>query len=88
MTSSDASGVIHLWNTEQDHNISEPVASLLGHEARVSKIAFHPSYKYVASASFDETWRLWDLETHQEIWMQRHYHDGTGGTTHYILFNH
>lgn len=30
----------------------------------------HPSGDYIASASFDTTWRLWDAETTQELLLQ------------------
>ncbi|CCK71051.1 U4/U6-U5 snRNP complex subunit PRP4 KNAG_0F03870 [Huiozyma naganishii CBS 8797] len=46
------------------------VATLGGHENRVVNTVFHPSDKYVASASFDTTWRLWDVETAQELQLQ------------------
>ncbi|EST07284.1 WD40 repeat [Kalmanozyma brasiliensis GHG001] len=48
-----------LWSLESDR----PLATLQGHEARVARTAFHPSGDYVASASFDGTWRLWDVST-------------------------
>lgn len=41
-----------------------------GHEDRVCRVAFHPSGDYVASASFDTTWRLWDVNTSQELLLQ------------------
>lgn len=41
-----------------------------GHQARVCRVAFHPSGDYVASASFDTTWRLWDVNTSKELLLQ------------------
>jgi U4/U6 small nuclear ribonucleoprotein PRP4 len=41
----------------------EEVAHLRGHAARLCSIAFHPTGQYVATTSFDHTWRLWDVET-------------------------
>lgn len=38
------------------------VQTLKGHSARVCRIGFHPSGKYLGSASYDGTWRLWDVE--------------------------
>jgi len=38
-------------------------AHLKGHAARLSSVAFHPTGKFVATTSFDHTWRLWDVET-------------------------
>ncbi|KAL3762680.1 hypothetical protein ACHAWU_001625 [Discostella pseudostelligera] len=44
------------------YNIVE-CAHLKGHAARLCSVAFHPTGKYVATTSFDHTWRLWDVET-------------------------
>mmetsp|Transcript_21359 Transcript_21359/g.46381 ORF Transcript_21359/g.46381 Transcript_21359/m.46381 type:complete len:578 (-) Transcript_21359:683-2416(-) len=38
-------------------------AHLKGHAARLSSVAFHPTGRFVATTSFDHTWRLWDVET-------------------------
>ncbi|PWN50027.1 WD40 repeat-like protein [Violaceomyces palustris] len=55
-----------LWNLESD----KPISRLNGHEARVCRTSFHPSGSYVASASFDGTWRLWDVEMSKELLIQ------------------
>ena len=56
---------------EVQRNISEsPLAILKGHQDRVCRVAFHPSGDYVASASFDTTWRLWDVNMAQELLLQ------------------
>lgn len=47
-----------------------PATVLTGHKARVVRTVFHPSGNYVASASFDGTWRLWDVEKEKELLMQ------------------
>lgn len=59
-------GAIHLWSLTQD----TPLATLTGHTARVCRIAFHPSGAYLASASFDTTWRLWDVTRATELQLQ------------------
>ncbi len=41
----------------------EEMAVLKGHAARLCKVAYHPSGRYVGTTSFDHTWRLWDVET-------------------------
>ncbi|ODQ65506.1 WD40 repeat-like protein [Nadsonia fulvescens var. elongata DSM 6958] len=40
------------------------------HDSRVARVAFHPSGRYLASASFDTTWRLWDLTRETELLLQ------------------
>lgn len=55
-----------LWSLDSDR----PLATLRGHEARVARTAFHPSGDYVASASFDGTWRLWDVSTSECLTIQ------------------
>jgi U4/U6 small nuclear ribonucleoprotein PRP4 len=36
----------------------------------VCRTEFHPSGRYAASASYDTTWRLWDVETTTELLLQ------------------
>lgn len=58
LASGGAEGLVNLWSLNQDM----PVASLTGHDQRVCRVEFHPSGKYLASASEDATWRLWDVQ--------------------------
>ncbi|GAV48626.1 hypothetical protein ZYGR_0N00300 [Zygosaccharomyces rouxii] len=51
-------------------NTLEEMATLNGHENRVTDSKFHPSGRFIASASFDMTWRLWDVETQEELLLQ------------------
>lgn len=53
------------------HSSSDaPISVMQGHQGRVCRVAFHPSGDYVASASFDTTWRLWDVVTAKELLLQ------------------
>ncbi|WIA19731.1 hypothetical protein OEZ85_005656 [Tetradesmus obliquus] len=36
---------------------------LTGHTERLARVAFHPMGHHLATASFDTTWRLWDVES-------------------------
>ena len=38
-----------------------------GHTMRLGRLAFHPMGQHLATASYDETWRLWDVETGQSL---------------------
>jgi U4/U6 small nuclear ribonucleoprotein PRP4 len=58
---------------ENDKNfpfVIEEAAHLKGHAARLSSTAFHPQGDYVATTSFDHTWRLWDVATGTEVLLQ------------------
>nr|OQO17549.1 hypothetical protein B0A51_15193 [Rachicladosporium sp. CCFEE 5018] len=66
LASGGGEGNVNLWSLEQD----TPLASLSGHAARVVRTAFHPSGRYLASASYDTTWRLWDVNTTTELLCQ------------------
>ncbi|QLG72258.1 hypothetical protein HG535_0C06130 [Zygotorulaspora mrakii] len=61
-------GLVRLFIVEQQQIQESSI--LKGHERRVAGTAFHPSQLYVASASFDMTWRLWDLNTGKELLLQ------------------
>lgn len=66
LASGGGEGAIHLWSLDADL----PIATLSGHSARVARVEYHPSGNYLASASFDTTWRLWDLPTQKELLLQ------------------
>lgn len=57
---------VHLWSLKDE----APLAVMQGHQGRVCRTAFHPSGNYVASASFDTSWRLWDVLTQKELLLQ------------------
>lgn len=46
-----------LWSSK-----GKALVVLGSHSDRLSKIAFHPSGRLLATACFDQKWRLWDLE--------------------------
>ncbi|CAG8693020.1 623_t:CDS:2, partial [Scutellospora calospora] len=66
LASGAADGLINLWSLESD----SPLGTLQGHTSRVAKIDFHPSGRFIASASYDYSWRLWDVETTGELLLQ------------------
>ncbi|KAK3937177.1 serine threonine kinase PRP4 [Diplogelasinospora grovesii] len=66
LASGGAEGQIHLWSLTQD----TPLSTLSGHSQRVCRVEFHPSGRYLASASEDTSWRFWDVETSTELLLQ------------------
>ncbi|CAH1108802.1 unnamed protein product [Psylliodes chrysocephalus] len=64
MASCAADGSVKLW----DFVSEEPIADIEGHMPhRVSRIAFHPSGRFLGTCCFDNSWRLWDLHQCQEV---------------------
>ncbi|RYP52191.1 hypothetical protein DL768_002633 [Monosporascus sp. mg162] len=66
LASGGADGQVYLWSLTKD----TPLSSLEGHAQRVCRVEFHPSGRYLATASEDTTWRLWDVETTTELLLQ------------------
>lgn len=54
----DEMGAIKIWDIEK----SAPMANPTGHRARINDLKFDPRDQVLASASFDGSVRMWDLE--------------------------
>ena len=54
----NSQGAVYLWNLET----GEELNVLRGHTASITGIAFTPDGKYMATASYDGTVRLWNME--------------------------
>ncbi|KAL1963845.1 hypothetical protein VTN77DRAFT_7776 [Rasamsonia byssochlamydoides] len=72
-------GNVVLWSLDK----TQPLATLSGHSERVCRVEFHPSGQYLASASYDTTWRLWDVETTTELLLQ----EGHSREVYTVAFN-
>ncbi|MCJ1464439.1 hypothetical protein MMC07_003052 [Pseudocyphellaria aurata] len=66
LATSGGEGNIHLWSLNQE----TPISTLSGHTSRVCRVEFHPSGQFLASASYDTTWRLWDVNMTTELLLQ------------------
>lgn len=79
LASCASDGTVKLWSLNSD----ESVADISGHVPhRVSKLAFHPSGRFLGTACYDSSWRLWDLEQKQEVLHQ----EGHAKAVHSIAF--
>ncbi|RAK74110.1 putative pre-mRNA splicing factor [Aspergillus fijiensis CBS 313.89] len=79
LVSGGGEGNVCLWSLAKE----QPLATLSGHSGRVCRTEFHPSGRYVASASYDTTWRLWDVETTAELLLQ----EGHSREVYAVAFN-
>lgn len=50
-----------------NYSSDEPKADVPGHNHRVSRIAYHPSGRFLGTCCYDSSWRLWDLEQEEEV---------------------
>ena len=64
----------HYW----DRLIHSPLLDLNGHSDAVTSVAFSPDGKFLASASWDKTIKVWDAKSGQETLSLRH--PGGAGT--------
>jgi U4/U6 small nuclear ribonucleoprotein PRP4 len=63
LASCAADGSVCLWNLESE----SPIAELESHKERVARLSFHPSGRFIGTACYDHSWRLFDLETNVEV---------------------
>ena len=65
LASCDQEGMVNLWSMEGED--CTPLVTLPDHESRVSRCAFHPSGNFLATCVYDNSWRLFDVETKTEL---------------------
>ncbi|PWN40903.1 WD40 repeat-like protein [Ceraceosorus guamensis] len=75
LASAASDGLIKLWSVprpkkEGEKSSTAPLSTLKGHDARVARISFHPTGSHLVSASYDGTWRLWDVQSGKELLVQ------------------
>ena len=46
---------------------AKPAYVVRGHDKEVWSVAFHPNNRYLLSASWDTTVRMWDFKTGNEV---------------------
>lgn len=79
MATGGSDGTVKLWGFGNE----DALADIAGHVPhRVSRLAFHPSGRFLGTACYDSSWRLWDLEQKQEVLHQ----EGHAKAVHCISF--
>ncbi|AJW08992.1 Prp4p [Saccharomyces cerevisiae YJM1443] len=76
MISCAEDGLIKNFQYSNEEGDLRLLGDLVGHERRISDVKYHPSGKFIGSASHDMTWRLWDASTHQELLLQEGHDKG------------
>lgn len=79
MATGGSDGTVKLWSFGSE----EAMADIAGHVPhRVARVAFHPSGRFLGTACYDASWRLWDLEQKQEVLHQ----EGHAKAVHCLAF--
>jgi U4/U6 small nuclear ribonucleoprotein PRP4 len=65
LVSSSSDNTARFWSKK-----GKELATLAGHTDRVNRAIFNPDGHYMATTSHDTTWRLWNVETRQELLRQ------------------
>eukprot|EP00242_Pyramimonas_sp_CCMP2087_P002515 CAMPEP_0198232380 /NCGR_PEP_ID=MMETSP1445-20131203/115701_1 /TAXON_ID=36898 /ORGANISM="Pyramimonas sp., Strain CCMP2087" /LENGTH=521 /DNA_ID=CAMNT_0043913051 /DNA_START=292 /DNA_END=1857 /DNA_ORIENTATION=- len=66
IATASADRTARIWSRE-----GKLLQTFKGHEDRLCRLNFHPRvHSLLATTSFDATWRLWDVETAQEVLLQ------------------
>ncbi|VEP11789.1 conserved hypothetical protein [Hyella patelloides LEGE 07179] len=60
LISGDEDGIVKLWNLE--NNTAKPIADLTGHTDSLKTVAISSDNKYIASAGYDKTIKIWNLK--------------------------
>ncbi|EEQ36652.1 hypothetical protein CLUG_00775 [Clavispora lusitaniae ATCC 42720] len=60
LASAGAEGTLNIWRVD-DGSLTNTYRRDNAHSGRIARTEFHPSGKYLATTSFDLTWKLWDV---------------------------
>lgn len=74
LVSGGSEGTLNFWKLGDEAALKPTHRTEGSHTARIARTEFHPSGKYVASTSFDHTWKLWDAERPQKELLEQEGH--------------
>lgn len=71
-------GTINIWSVppseDQPQKLKPSLTIKDAHQHRISKTLFHPIGNIVVSTSFDQTWKMWDINRPEEELIQQEGH--------------
>ena len=78
LASGGGEGNINFWSVDKEEPKEKKLKPLYGikeaHSCRITNVLFHPFLECLASTSFDQTWKLWDINRPQEALLQQEGH--------------
>lgn len=70
-----AEGTLNVWKVTDEPKL-KPITSMnLAHSGRIATTVLHPAGTYIATASFDQTWKLWDINRMTRSLVEQEGHD-------------
>lgn len=73
LVSGGQEGSINQWKldlSDEAAPVMEAATIERAHGERITSTLYHPTFDYIASTSFDQTWKLWDANTQEELLVQ------------------
>ena len=81
IATASADSKVKLWSLNPEYEFQKSL-DLGNHDSNVNSVEFHPMGVHLASASSDQTWRLWDIERKKELLVQ----EGHSGSIYSMAF--
>lgn len=75
VVSGGAEGTLNVWKCEDDATMKPQQSVKNAHAGRIAKTEVHPSGNYIATTSFDQTWKLWDIKRLDSEILEQEGHD-------------
>jgi len=58
-----------IWFQIWAHPVGAPIKTLAGHEGKVTGVDISPDLQYIATVSFDRTFKLWASDMKGGLWI-------------------
>lgn len=75
LASGGAEGTLNFWKLSGAAKLKPTTSVKNAHSGRIAKVEYHPSGAYVATTSFDQTWKLWDVNKPEKELLEQEGHD-------------
>lgn len=75
LVSGGAEGTLNVWRYNSEPKLKPTATVKQAHSGRIARVEVHPGGEYVATTSFDQTWKLWDINRLETELVEQEGHD-------------